>query len=210
MRAAPANSALVISEVFLFCFVLSFWAWRSCACCTHLSRSARSRSRYLILPTCTRRPRTAPSIFLKSLFFASNSLLDAAPASQQRPLYFSSLSFLLRILFWATKAPWRPHPKENSNQNRKTRGRNRALLAGAACTWARSSTVINTERSKPSPSSIRNCMCASLFFASSSLWAAKAPWRPAPMRTRSKKEILQGETGRCWRAPRARGQDQVP
>ena len=35
-------------------------------------------------------------------------------------------------------------------------------------------------------------------------------WRPAPEKNRSKKERLEEETGRCSRAPRARGQDQVP
>jgi hypothetical protein len=41
-----------------------------------------------------------------------------------------------------------PHPKENSKQKRETLGINRALLAGAACMRARSSTVIKTEWSK--------------------------------------------------------------
>jgi len=85
-----------------------------------------------------------------------------------------------------------PRPIENPKQKRETLERNRALLAGAACmwarssavtnterrepgvrfacTWARSSTVINTERSKPGSRSMYNCVCASLVFALSSLW----------------------------------------
>ena len=42
-----------------------------------------------------------------------------------------------------------------TQKKRETSGRNRALLAGAACTWARSSAVTNTERSKPGS----RCMC---------------------------------------------------
>jgi hypothetical protein len=40
-----------------------------------------------------------------------------------------------------------PRPKENSKQKRETREINMALLAGAACTWARSSAGIKTEQS---------------------------------------------------------------
>jgi hypothetical protein len=40
----------------------------------------------------------------------------------------------------------------------------------AACMWERSCTVINAERSKLGSRSIFNCVCASLFFVSSSLW----------------------------------------
>jgi hypothetical protein len=45
------------------------------------------------------------------------------------------------------KAPWRPDQRE-LEAKRKTRGINRARFAGAACTWARSSAVIKTERSE--------------------------------------------------------------
>ena len=47
---------------------------------------------------------------------------------------------------------------QKTKAKRETIGRNRALLAGAACTWARSSAVTNTERSKPGSRCMCNCV----------------------------------------------------
>jgi len=88
-------------------------------------------------------------------------------------------------------------PQKKIEAKRETSGRNRALFAGAACTWARSSavtnterrepgvraawtwarscTVINAERSKPGSRSICSCLCASLFLLRVLFGAVKAP-----------------------------------
>ena len=47
---------------------------------------------------------------------------------------------------------------QQTQAKRETSGRNRALLAGAACTWARSSAVTNSERSKPGLRCMCNCV----------------------------------------------------
>jgi len=57
------------------------------------------------------------------------------------------LFFLLLVLFGAASAS-APRPKENTEKKREIRGKNRALLVGAAYTWERSSAVINIEQSE--------------------------------------------------------------
>ncbi len=125
----------------------------------------------------------------------------------------------LRPLRWARyrrrrtqQAQRRGSARKKTKAKRETSGRNRALFAGAAytwarssavtytkrrepgvraaCTWARSCTVINAERSKPGSRSMYNCVRASLFLFRDLFGVANAPSQ--------------------MRAPHARGQDQVP
>ena len=132
----------------------------------------------------------------------------------------SRLSFLLRILFWAAKAPWRPAQKRiRSKKERLEKLRGRCWLAGAARTWARSSAEIKIERSEQ--------ICDTMYLASFGVtrrgsaskgkgiaaacavekervrdqgqkFCNAAPWRPAQKRIRSKKERLEKLRGRCW------------